>query len=230
MVRVRFFAAYRERLGREEVHLKLEEEITLGELLERLKKEFPGTEKVLGGDAIVAVNHEVAGRGTLVAPGDEVAIFPPVSGGDEKPVRVQREDFSVGEEIERMRRRSTRTGAIVTFLGVVREFSRGKPVRKLQYEHYPGMAEKKLLELRDEALEKFPILDLRILHRTGELGVNENIVLILASAEHRGDAFQACRWCIDELKRRVPIWKKEVGEDGEVWVEEHLNDKNAPQG
>jgi molybdopterin synthase catalytic subunit len=222
MVRVRFFAGYREQLGREEVLLELEEEVTLGELLERLGQKLPGLDRILGeGRAIIAVNHEVASKESLVAPGDEVAIFPPVSGGDEKSVRVQRGDFSVGEEVDRMRRCSTRTGAVVAFLGTVREFSRGKHIRKLQYEHYPGMAEKKLVELRDEALEKFDILDLRIIHRTGELRVNENIVLILASAEHRRDAFRACRWCIDELKRRVPIWKKEVATDGEVWVEEH---------
>jgi molybdopterin synthase catalytic subunit len=222
MVRIRFFASYRELIGREEVGLNVQESITLGELLEKLKREVPRVSKVLDtGSPIIAVNQEIATKDTLVESNSEVAIFPPVSGGKGELVRIQRGDFDVGEEIKKMRKTSTKIGGIVAFLGTVRELSRGKEVVKLIYEHYPGMAEKKLMKLREKALESFDIIDMRIIHRTGELGINENIVLIVAAAVHREDAFKACEWCIDELKKTVPIWKKEVSDDGEVWIEEH---------
>ncbi|NOZ77370.1 MAG: molybdenum cofactor biosynthesis protein MoaE, partial [Euryarchaeota archaeon] len=94
-------------------------------------------------------------------------------------------------------------------------------VEKLVFEHYPGMAEKKLAELRERALEDFDVIEVSIVHRTGEIMPGENIVLIVVGAEHRADAFDACRWLIDELKKLVPIWKKEYSPDGQVWVEEH---------
>ncbi len=226
MIKVRFFASFRERVGKGEVSLDLDREVTIAQLLEKLKAEFPESEKILEhGRCIIAVNQEVATEETPVSPGDEVAVFPPVSGGcsdkEEKPVRVQKQDFSVGTEIDRVRRRSPKGGAVVSFLGTVREFSRGKVIKKLHYEHYPGMAEKKLVELREDALKKFDILDMSIIHRVGELTVNDNIVLIVVSAAHRPEAFKACRWCIDELKKKVPIWKKEVATTGEEWIEEH---------
>jgi molybdopterin synthase catalytic subunit len=136
-------------------------------------------------------------------------------------VRIQKEDFSIEEEIEGVKRVSKRIGGIVAFLGTTREFSKGREVNKLIFEHYSGMAEKRLRELRKKALEDFDIIEMRIVHRVGEIGVGENIVLIVVGAEHRADAFKACRWCIDELKKIVPIWKKEITTRGEVWVEEH---------
>lgn len=136
-------------------------------------------------------------------------------------IRVQIEDFKVEEEIEKVKARSKKIGGIVTFLGTARDFSRGKEVEKLVFEHYPGMAETKLAELRDAAIEKFHIIEALIIHRTGEIKVGENIVLIVVGARHRVDAFDACRWIIDELKRSVPIWKKEFTPTGEYWVEDH---------
>ncbi len=136
-------------------------------------------------------------------------------------IRIQREDFSIEEEIKKVKAKSARIGGVVAFLGTAREFSRGKEIRKLLYEHYSWMAQKKLEELRKRALKNFDVLEVAIIHRTGEIKIGENIVLIIAAAEHRREAFKACEWCIDELKRAVPIWKKEVTSDGEVWVEEH---------
>lgn len=136
-------------------------------------------------------------------------------------IKIQKEDFSVEEEIKKVKAKSARIGGIVAFLGTAREFSRCKDIKKLLYEHYPGMVQKKLEELRERALKNFDVLEVAIIHRTGEIKIGENIVLIIAAAEHRRDAFKACEWCIDELKRAVPIWKKEVTSDGEVWVEEH---------
>jgi len=135
--------------------------------------------------------------------------------------RLQVEDFDVGFEIKTLVEKNRRTGAAVSFLGVVRDFSRGERVTKLEFEQYPGMAEKELAKLERDAVEGFDILDCLVIHRTGDVGVNENIVLIIVTSMHRSDAFKACQWAIDELKRRVPIWKKEFSSDGSHWVEDH---------
>ena len=136
-------------------------------------------------------------------------------------VRVQSEDFSVDEEINRVRVRSTRIGGIATFLGTVRDRSKGRDVKLLTFEHYEGMAQKKLREIRERALHDFDVIEVLVLHRYGAIDIGENVVLIVVGAEHRADAFKACEWCIDELKKITPIWKLEETPDGEVWVEEH---------
>jgi len=136
-------------------------------------------------------------------------------------VRVQEEDFSVEEETRKIRESSKRIGGIVSFLGTARDFSKGRDIHMIDFEYYPGMAEKKLAEIREQALRDYDIIDLSIIHRVGQIRIGENIVLIVVGAEHRKDAFRACSWCIDELKRITPIWKKETTPQGEVWVEEH---------
>jgi molybdopterin synthase catalytic subunit len=149
--------------------------------------------------------------------------MPPFSGGQERcgVVRVQADPFSIDEEIGRIKRSSRTIGGIVTFLGTTRDLSRGSEVAQLEFEHYPGMAERTLREIRERAIAEFGIIDATIIHRVGKLPVAENIVLIVVAAEHRDEAFRACRFCIDELKRITPIWKKETTPDGVVWVEEH---------
>jgi molybdopterin synthase catalytic subunit len=149
--------------------------------------------------------------------------MPPFSGGSGLcgTVRIQREPFSLDGEIERLKRSSPSIGGIVTFLGTTRDISRSKAVAKLDFEHYPGMAEKKLAEIRCRAIKEFSVIDVTIIHRVGSLPVGENIVLILVASGHRDEAFQACRFCIDELKRITPIWKKETTPNGETWVEDH---------
>ncbi len=186
---------------------------------------------------LVSVNQEIAHEDTELKDGDEVALLPPFAGGaalgpphggQEAPgsdeavlVRVQRENFSVDEEIDRVRRRSTRIGGIAVFLGTARDRSRGHDVSSITFEYYEGMAQKKLREIRERALKDFEVLEVLILHRYGDIGIGENIVLIVVGAEHRADAFRACKWCIDELKQITPIWKLEHTPEGEVWVEEH---------
>lgn len=135
-------------------------------------------------------------------------------------VRIQEEDFSVDREIKKVKSVSKRIGGIVTFLGTARDFSKGKEIKKLVFEHYSDMAIEKMEELRESALEKFDVIEVSLVHRTGEIEVGENIVLIIVAAEHRKDAFSACIWLIDELKKVVPIWKKEITAEGEIWVEE----------
>lgn len=136
-------------------------------------------------------------------------------------IRIQREDFSVEDETLKIRNSSKRIGGIVSFLGTARDFSKGRDIHLIDFEYYPGMAEKRLAEIREQALKDYDIIDVTIIHRVGEISIGENIVLIVVGAEHRKDAFRACSWCIDELKRITPIWKKETTPQGEVWVEEH---------
>ena len=135
--------------------------------------------------------------------------------------RVQREPFDTAAELERIKSVSRRIGGVVLFVGVVRDFSQGHGVTKILFEHFPGMAEAKLAELRDVAISRFGLIDLAIVHRVGELAPGDDIVLIAAAAEHRAAAFAGCSWCIDELKKAVPIWKKEHAPDGAVWLEDH---------
>jgi molybdopterin synthase catalytic subunit len=179
---------------------------------------------------LVSVNQEIAHEETKIQDGDEVALLPPFAGGtstmneshdDSQFVRVQREDFSVDAEINRVRGRSKRIGGISIFLGTARDRSKGRDVDSITFEHYEGMAQKKLREIRERALKDFDIIEIAILHRYGEIGIGENIVLIVVGAEHRAEAFRACKWAIDELKQITPIWKLEHTPEGEVWVEEH---------
>jgi molybdopterin synthase catalytic subunit/molybdopterin converting factor small subunit len=177
---------------------------------------------------LVSVNQEIAHEETVIGDNDEIALLPPFAGGtgleqihDGQFVRVQRENFSIDQELDRVRSRSKRIGGIATFLGIARDRSRGRDVDGITFEHYEGMAQKKLREIRERALKDFDILELLIIHRYGEIAIGENIVLIIAGAEHRADAFRACKWAIDELKQITPIWKLEHTPEGEIWVEEH---------
>lgn len=172
---------------------------------------------------LISVNQDIAHDEAEIRDGDEVALLPPFAGGADEAmlVRVQRDNFSVDAEIDRVRARSTRIGGIAIFLGTARDHSKGHDVSSITFEYYEGMAQKKLREIRERALKQFDVLEVLILHRYGEIGIGENIVLIVVGAEHRADAFKACRWCIDELKQITPIWKLEHTPAGEVWVEEH---------
>jgi len=136
-------------------------------------------------------------------------------------VRIQEKSFSVNEEIELVKKSSKRIGGIAIFLGTARDFSKGKDINSLSFEHYPVMAEKKLNEIREKAIKDFGVIEVSIVHRVGKIGIGENIVLIVAAAEHRKEAFKACEFAIDELKRITPIWKKETTTSGEEWVEQH---------
>ncbi|MBI5642892.1 MAG: molybdenum cofactor biosynthesis protein MoaE [Deltaproteobacteria bacterium] len=135
-------------------------------------------------------------------------------------VRIQRENFSISDEVERVKAVSKGIGGVVVFLGAARDFSKGEVITGLDFEHYPGMAEKKLKDIRERALENFDIIEMSIIHRTGKIDIGEDIVLIVAASAHRNDAFMACEWAITELKRTTPIWKSETTQGGDVWVSE----------
>ena len=131
-------------------------------------------------------------------------------------IKITKKDFDIEDVITAVK--SPRAGAVVAFLGTVRELSEGGQVKLLHYESYRSMAEKELLQIAEEAGRRFDIIETAIVHRTGKLKVGENIVAIAVSAAHRDAAFKACRFIIDELKTRAAIWKKEFTVRGERWV------------
>ncbi len=135
-------------------------------------------------------------------------------------VALREDDFDVAAEVARVKEASRGIGAVVLFLGTARDVTDGKGVARLEFEAYPGMAERELAGLAAEAADRFGLIALSIIHRTGVIPAGGNIVLIAAAAGHRPAAFDAARWCIDELKRRIPIWKKEHYADGSRWVRE----------
>ena len=136
-------------------------------------------------------------------------------------VRIQLEDFSQDEEIRALKASSLRMGGIATFLGCARDFSEGREVSEFSFDAYDRMALPEMRKLREEAIARFGLIDARIVHRLGVVRGGDNIVFIATGAEHRAPALEACRWIIDELKERVPIWKKETTPQGDSWVTPH---------
>ena len=136
-------------------------------------------------------------------------------------VRIQLEDFSQDEEVKAMRSGSPRMGGIATFLGCARDFSQGRQVSEISFDAYASMDVAEMRKLREEAIARFGLIDARLVHRLGVVKAGDAIVFIAAGAEHRAPALQACQWLIDELKERVPIWKKEITPQGESWVTPH---------
>ncbi len=131
-------------------------------------------------------------------------------------IRIQTEDFNINEEIKLCVGKRSNVGGIATFIGVVRDFSRNKAITAMELTHYSSMAEKQMEKLRGKAIKKFGIINLTIVHRVGKLRPSDQIVGIVAAAGHRKEAFDACRFAIDELKKTVPIWKKEFTPNGRL--------------
>ena len=132
-------------------------------------------------------------------------------------IDVTKEDFSVDEALERLRSRGM--GALVIFVGVVRDSSRGKAVERIEIQVYEEMARRQLEEIREEAIDRFGVEEIAIIHRYGSLEVSDNIMMIAVGGGHRPEAFDACRWVLETIKEKVPIWKKEITPEGDFWVE-----------
>lgn len=142
-------------------------------------------------------------------------------------ISVQQEPFDVGAELDALTKGRTDIGAAVTFTGLVRDFSDREGVTKLTLEHYPGMTEKELARIEGEAVDRFGLTASLIVHRVGELSPGDVIVLVIACAAHRGDAFDAARFMMDFLKTEGPFWKKEAGAAGDKWVDARDSDDTA---
>jgi len=130
------------------------------------------------------------------------------------PVRVQHEDFDVGEEIARLRSADASVGAVASFIGIVRDLNEGATVGSITLEHYPGMTEKSLTAIVEQAKARWRLCDVLIIHRVGTLAPTDQIVLVVTTSSHRGDAFAACQFVMDYLKTEAPFWKKESTAEG----------------
>lgn len=144
-------------------------------------------------------------------------------------VRVQTEDFDAGWEISQLRKARKDIGAVVSFIGLVRDINEGDAVSQLTLEHYPGMTEKSLQAIINQAKARWNIIDVLIIHRVGTLQPCDQIVLVAVSGCHRAEAFSACEFVMDFLKTDAPFWKKEVTPHGEHWVEAKDSDDDAKQ-
>jgi len=215
-IRVLFFGAARDVVDSNPLDLSLDAPATVGSAFQSLVAKFSQLER-FGRSLLFAVNQEYATRDTLLKENDELAVFPPVSGGSHDFFELTTEPIDVGMVARRVV--LPECGATVTLDGYAREWTKGKRTLYLVYEAYDAMALTEMQRLGVEAHQKFDIAHLGIVHRTGRLEIGETSVVIAASAPHRQAAFQACEWAIKELKRTVPIWKKEVYESGdEEWV------------
>jgi molybdopterin synthase catalytic subunit len=142
-------------------------------------------------------------------------------------VRVQQEDFDLGAEIGRMRAGDPRIGAVVSFVGTVRDLNEGAKVAELELEHYPGMTERSLQDIVEQARARWPLYGALVVHRVGPMAPMEQIVLVACSAAHRGEAFAACEFIMDYLKTEAPFWKKEQTPEGARWVDARVSDDTA---
>jgi molybdopterin synthase catalytic subunit len=142
-------------------------------------------------------------------------------------VRVQREDFDVGREVVRLRAGNPAIGAVASFIGVVRDLNEGSGVATMTLEHYPGMTEKALEDIVAQARARWDLIDVLVIHRVGELKPADQIVLVVVTGAHRGEAFAACEFVMDYLKTEAPFWKKETTPAGTRWVEARDSDDAA---
>jgi molybdopterin synthase catalytic subunit len=144
-------------------------------------------------------------------------------------VRVQEQDFDVSAELALMRKDNPKIGAIASFVGVVRDINEGDSVATMTLEHYPGMTEKAITEIIDQARGRWEVLDALVIHRVGTLKPTDQIVLVIVASTHRGDAFAACEFIMDYLKTRAPFWKKEITPKGARWVDARVVDDKAAE-
>lgn len=217
-IRVLFFGAARDAVGANQMDLALEAPATVSSAFQSLKERFEKLER-FGRSLLFAVNQEYATPDTQLKENDELAVFPPVSGGGSQDFfELTTERIDVGEVSRRVV--LPECGATVTLDGYAREWTKGKRTLYLVYEAYDSMALTEMQRLGAEAHKQFDIAHIGIVHRTGRIEIGETSVVIAVSAPHRRAAFQACEWAIKELKRTVPIWKKEIYEGGEEWVTE----------
>ena len=218
IIRVLLFGAARDVLPEKSspLTLALNEPPTVASAFQLLVAKYPDLER-FGRSLLFAVNQEYATPETELKGDDELAIFPPVSGGNQDFFELTTEPIDVGSVARRVV--LPECGATVTLDGFAREWTKGRRTKYLVYEAYDPMALSEMQRLGAEAHKRFDIAHIGIVHRTGRLEIGETSVVISVSAPHREAAFEACEWAIRELKRTVPIWKKEVYEDGEEWVE-----------
>jgi molybdopterin converting factor subunit 1 len=218
-VRLLFFATLKDIVGARQLLFEVPGGATVNDLLTRLEASYPRF-KDYRPVLLTAINEEYVDRDARISEGDEVAIFPPVSGGEacEDPLVVITRDPIDAQKIAREMLRGE-DGAICVFEGVVRNNSKGKRTLHLVYEAYETMAFRKLEEIGQFVRQAWDIDRIALIHRLGHMDIGETSVAVIVTSAHRRASFDACHYAIDKLKKVVPIWKKEFFEDGEIWIE-----------
>ena len=224
-ITLKLFGSLREAGGASSLRVELEPGSTVADLRRWLGKRNPRVDE-LGARLAASVNLELARPETVLAEGDEVAFLPPVAGGsggrggsDARCCTIS--DRTLDEAEVRARVAGPDAGGLVSFIGAVRDHARGHSIEHLEYEAYAAMAEREMEKIADEAAATWPGTRVAIAHRVGRLDVGDAAVVVAAASAHRAEAFEACRFAIDTLKQRVPIWKREVATDGAYWVDDH---------
>jgi MoaE-MoaD fusion protein len=217
-IEVLLFGQARELAGTGQLTVEIAAGSTVGDAVAELERRFPALipfDRVL----LAAVNETYATRSEPIADGDTLAIFPPVSGGEDGDFcELTREPIPIAEMRARLLRGED--GAVCIFDGVARNNTKGRRTLYLEYEGYEDMAVKTMWQLVEEAHERWPAIDrVGIMHRLGRIDIGESSVVIVVTSPHRRAAFEACQFAIDRLKQIVPVWKKEYFADGAVWVQ-----------
>jgi MoaE-MoaD fusion protein len=218
-VQVLFFGMLKDLAGTSSEVIELSDHASIRDLVEHYKTKIPQLKDSFPSTA-VALNQHYASLDSQLKAGDEIALLPPVSGGCPESQRrafITRSPIDTSGALAKLKRGED--GAALVFEGIVRNQTRGRRTLYLDYEAYEPMALQELDRLAGEALEKYQIRDVALVHRLGRLEIGETSVLVAVASAHRAAAFEACRWLIDTLKKTVPIWKKEYFEDGAVWAD-----------
>ena len=210
-IRIQLFAAFAEFVGTRELQWEYRSGLTCAQLWEELQSRYPRVARI---PALFAIGDEYVPANEELQDGDSLMVFPPVSGGSGS--HIYEIDLSVDRAVRAIR--DENGGGEAIFIGRVRRSNKGKRIRYLFYECHAAMADNEIDKLIAEMMSKWPLRKVHIEHRVGKLEVGDTAVIVAVSSEHRKEAIEACKYGIDELKRRVPIWKKEISEDGEEWV------------
>ncbi len=217
------FAGLAERAGARQVTVELADDATVRDLLAALAEQYPSLATLLDA-CFVSLNQEYATPETPIRPGDEIAILPPVSGGEEPRFCITDQPLSADKLIRLVS--NPNAGAVLTFVGTVREFTRGQRTVSLSYEAYAPMAIAKMKQIAEEIEQRWPGTQVAMHHRVGDLAIEEIAVVIAVATPHRNESFEAGRYAIERLKQIVPIWKKEIWEDGSEWKGHQLGPWN----
>lgn len=213
-ITIYLFAGLAEKANQREIQLTLSEKATVADLLRAVAEQYPVLSPLLG-SCFVSVNHEYAAHDQLIAATDEIALLPPVSGGEEPRFAITSEPLSADKLVRLVS--NPHAGAVLTFVGTVREFTHGQKTVYLSYEAYAPMAVEKMKQIAAEIEERWPGTQVAMHHRIGDLHIEEIAVIVAVATPHRNESFEAGRYAIERLKQIVPIWKKEMWEDGSEW-------------
>jgi molybdopterin synthase catalytic subunit/molybdopterin converting factor small subunit len=211
ILRIQFFAAFADIAGTRELAWDYQPGLTCAALWQQLQAKYPRMDRI---PALFAIGDEYVPPETELSNDDVLLIFPPVSGGSSSYIHSV--PLSVDRAVDAIR--DENGGGEAIFIGRVRRWSEGKRIQHLFYECHISMAEHEIARIAEEMRSRWPLRKVHFEHRIGKLNIGDIAVIVAVSSEHRKEAIEACRFGIDELKHRVPIWKKEVSEDGEEWI------------